>query len=219
MRSSPRVTLKLATSLDGKIATAAGESKWITGEAARAFGHGLRASHDAVLVGIETALADDPELTVRTPGYDGPQPLRVVLDSRLRLPPSCKLALTAGDIETQVFTVAGPSADLDAMGVRQSRVPAGQGGRPDLGAVLDVLAQAEVTSILVEGGGQVAAAFLRADLVSAIEWFRAPILLGAEGRPAIAALGLESLASAPRFVRVAVEALGPDLRERYERAD
>jgi diaminohydroxyphosphoribosylaminopyrimidine deaminase/5-amino-6-(5-phosphoribosylamino)uracil reductase len=214
----PRVTLKLATSLDGKIATAAGESKWITGEDARAAGHRLRATHDAVLVGIETALADDPELTVRTPGYDGPQPLRVVLDSRLRLPPSGKLAMSAGDIETQVFTLAPPSADLQAMGVRQFQVPAGEGGRPDLEAVLDHLAQAEVDSVLVEGGGQVAAAFLKAGLVQAIEWFRAPMLLGAEGRPAIGPLALESLGSAPRFVRVAVEALGADLRERYEAA-
>jgi hypothetical protein len=113
-----RVTLKLATSLDGRIATASGESKWITGEDARAEVHRLRARHDAVLVGIETVMADDPSLTVRTPGYEGPQPLRVVLDSRQRLPASSALAVNAGDVATLVLTVEEPRGTLEKLGVR-----------------------------------------------------------------------------------------------------
>src|SRR4051812_49996437 len=106
------ITLKLATSLDGRIATAAGESRWITGEPAREAVHRLRADHDAVLVGVETALADDPELTVRVRGYNGPQPARVVLDSRQRLSPECKLVATAREIPTYVVATTEPDPAL-----------------------------------------------------------------------------------------------------------
>src|SRR5258707_15398042 len=102
------VTLKLATSLDGRIATASGESRWITGEAAREAVHRLRAEHDAVLIGAETALADDPELTVRLRGYAGPQPARGGLDSRQRLSPDCKLAKTPRDVPTYVVATGQP---------------------------------------------------------------------------------------------------------------
>src|ERR1700712_2392990 len=102
------ITLKLATSLDGRIATATGLSRWITGEAAREAVHRLRGEHDAVLVGVETALADDPELTVRLPGYNGPQPARVVLDSRQRLSPQCRLVTTARDIPTWLISTTPP---------------------------------------------------------------------------------------------------------------
>ena len=205
----PRVTLKLATSLDGRIATAAGESKWITGEAAREQGHRLRAAHDAVLVGVGTVLADDPQLTVRLPGRPVDQPLRVVLDSALRTPPTARIANQGALILTTVEPRPVGSAEV-------AQVPAAA-GRPAPDAVLKALHARGCGSVLIEGGGEVAASFIGAGLVDAIEWFRAPILLGGEGRPCVAGLALAALADAPRFRRLAVEPLGDDLWERYER--
>jgi diaminohydroxyphosphoribosylaminopyrimidine deaminase/5-amino-6-(5-phosphoribosylamino)uracil reductase len=212
----PRVTLKLATSLDGRIATAAGESRWITGEAAREQTHRLRAEHDAVLVGVETALADDPELTVRLAGWSGRQPVRVVLDSRQRLSPTTKLARTACETPTWVVSVEPARAELETAGVRVLTVGA-VGDRPDLDETTGRLAAEGIGRLFVEGGGQVAASFLRCGFVDAVEWFRAPIVLGGEGRPAVGALALESLSAAPTFRRVAVHEVGVDLWERYER--
>lgn len=211
-----RVTLKLSTSLDGRIATATGESRWITGEEARAATHALRADHDAVLVGVETALADDPELTVRLPGFGGKQPARVVLDSQLRLSETCKLAASARQTPTYVVTITDSNDRLTSVGVKVLQVKA-VGERPDLKASLDALEAEDIGSVLVEGGGQVAASFLRCELVDAIEWFRAPIILGGEGRPAVGALALTALGDAPKFRRVSAEAVGDDLWERYER--
>ncbi len=204
-----RVTLKLATSLDGRIATASGESRWITGEAARLEGHRLRAAHDAILVGVETVLHDDPELTARLPGRAVDQPLRVVLDSRLRTPATAKLAG-----ENTLILTAAPPAPVGAARVRQVET---EDGRPSIPAVLRALDSAGVASLLIEGGGQVAAAFLRAGAVDRLEWFRAPILLGAEGRPCVAALALAKLADAPKFRRLGAAPAGDDLWERYDR--
>jgi diaminohydroxyphosphoribosylaminopyrimidine deaminase/5-amino-6-(5-phosphoribosylamino)uracil reductase len=211
------VTLKLATSLDGRIATASGESRWITGEAAREAVHRLRSAHDAVLVGIETALADDPELTVRLPAYAGPQPARVVLDSRQRLSAECRLVRTAKDIPTYLVATTDPRGDLAEAGVRVLTVPAVGEDRPDLKTVVQVLSNQGFSRLFVEGGGQVAASFLRCGLVDAIEWFRAPILIGGEGRPGVGALAVAALAAAPHFRRAEVRVLGDDLWERYER--
>lgn len=204
-----RVTLKLATSLDGRIATASGESQWITGEAARLEGHRLRAAHDAILVGVETVLHDDPELTVRLPGRSVDQPLRVVLDSRLRTPDRAKLASE----NTLILTASEPRAVGAAKVVRVDA----KDGRPTIPAVLKALKDAGANSVLIEGGGQVAASFLRANAVDALEWFRAPILMGDEGRPCVAALALAKLAGAPKFRRLGVEPVGDDLWERYVR--
>lgn len=204
-----RVTLKLATSLDGRIATASGESRWITGEAARLEGHRLRAAHDAILVGVETVLHDDPELTARLPGRAVDQPLRVVLDSRLRTPATAKLAG-----ENTLILTAAPPAPVGAARVRQVEA---EDGRPSIPAVLRALDSAGVASLLIEGGGQVAASFLKAGAVDRLEWFRAPILLGAEGRPCVAALALAKLADAPKFRRLGAAPAGDDLWERYDR--
>jgi diaminohydroxyphosphoribosylaminopyrimidine deaminase/5-amino-6-(5-phosphoribosylamino)uracil reductase len=212
------VTLKLATSLDARIATASGESRWITGPAAREAVHRLRADHDAVVIGIETALADDPELTVRLAGHNGPQPARVVLDSRQRLSPESRLALTARDIPTYVITTGEADPTLAALGVRVLTVRAIGDDRPELHAVVEALAGEGLGRLFVEGGGQVAGSFLRCALVDALEWFRAPVVIGGEGRPAVGALALQSLTDVPRFARKSVEVLGEDLWERYEKA-
>lgn len=205
----PRITLKLATSLDGRIATASGESQWITGEEARLEGHRLRASHDAILIGVETVLKDDPELTARLPGRSVDQPLRVVLDSRLRTPPTARLA----GVNTLILTSNEPRV----IGAARVQQVAAEDGRPAISAVLSALSAAGVTSVLIEGGGRVAASFLKASVVDRLEWFRAPILLGGEGRSCVAGLALAKLADAPKFRRLSVQVVGDDLWERYER--
>jgi diaminohydroxyphosphoribosylaminopyrimidine deaminase/5-amino-6-(5-phosphoribosylamino)uracil reductase len=211
-----RITLKLATSLDGRIATASGESQWITGPDARRQVHALRAEHQAVLVGVETVIADDPALTVRMGDFTGMQPQRIVLDSHLRIPLSSNLVTSAKGTPTVVVTTQGSNDRLTDAGV--TVIEAGErDGRVDLDAAVAALRGRGVDHILIEGGGQVAAGFLRARLVDAIEWFRAPMLLGAEGRPAIGGLGLAALAGAPRFHRTGVFEVGADLWERYER--
>ncbi len=211
------VTLKLATSLDGRIATASGESRWITGEAARTAVHRLRAEHDAVVVGIQTAIADDPELTVRLDGHAGAQPARVVLDSRQRLAPGARLVRTAQEIPTYLVALGPPDPVLAAAGVRILQSTAGADGRPALVEVVRTLANIGLRRLMVEGGGQAAAGFLRCGLVDRIEWFRAPIILGDEGRPCIGGLRLERLSEAWRYRRVSVEAVGDDSWERFER--
>lgn len=206
----PHVTLKLATSLDGRIATATGESRWITGPEAREMAHRLRADSDAILVGVETVLADDPRLTTRLPGEaPGPDSVRVVLDSRLRTPAEANLAREG----TLILTTADPRP---VGGAEVVRIEGDADGRPAISAVLDALAERGVRTLMVEGGGRVAAAFVAAGAVDALWWFRAPILLGAEGRSCVAGLALAKLADAPKFRRVAVRAVGEDLWERYE---
>jgi len=217
----PLVTCKVASTLDGRIATATGESQWITGPTARAWGHRLRASHDAILVGIGTALADDPELTCRLPGLEGRSPVRVVVDSSLRLPPTAKLAAGATRIPTWVVT--GPTPDsaraeaLTALGVEPIPVAAGPDGRVDPTAAMAALAGRGITRVLVEGGASMAGALLGAGLVDRLEWFRAASLIGGDGLPAVAGFGVEALAAMARFERTAVRSAGADLAESYRR--
>lgn len=216
----PSITLKVATSLDGRIATASGESRWITGDAARAEVQKLRAAHDAVMVGSGTARADDPELLARTEPPPARQPLRVVLDTEFALPVSGRLfaslkaapllIIGSNDIESE------SRAALEAAGARTASVGRGPLG-VDVEAALSVLAAEGVERVLCEGGGQLAASLIAAEAVDRIEWFRAPIVLGAEGRPGVAALVMARLADAPAFRRVALRELGPDIWESYER--
>jgi diaminohydroxyphosphoribosylaminopyrimidine deaminase/5-amino-6-(5-phosphoribosylamino)uracil reductase len=225
-RGRPLVTLKLATTLDGRIATATGESQWITGDAARREAHALRGRHDAVLVGIGTVLADDPALTCRIDGFRAAPVVRVVVDRRLRTPLTSVLARTAldaptwilhgADADTHADTHADAVADpgrrdaLAAAGVRLIPVAAGEGGI-DMHAALAALGAAGLTRVLAEGGAGVAAALLRAGLVDRVAWFHAPAVIGGDGRPAVVGLGVASLAMAPRFVRHSARRLGADM--------
>ena len=212
----PYVTLKLATSLDGRIALANGMSEWITGEAARAQGRKLRARHDAIAVGANTAVMDNPQLTTRIAGE--PNPVRVVFDTKLRLSPKSNLALTAKDVPVWVFSevTTGKVADnLTALGVRLIKVPISLG--VDLTAAMSILKENGIASLLVEGGGTIAASFLRLDAIDNLEWFRAPLILGGDGRSDIGDLNLEDLNLAARFNRVSLQELGDDIYERYER--
>ena len=208
----PLVALKLATSADGRIATAGGDSKWITGAAARAEGHRLRLRHDAILVGSGTALADDPLLTCRLPGLEARSPVRVVLDRRLRLAPDGRLARSAARQPLWLFTAAPESTAAGALRRRGAELHplADEPAAAQLRAVLAVLAGQGITRLLVEGGAAVATAFLRAGLVDRLHLFDAPLLLGADGRPATLSLGVERLEAAPRWRRVEERLLEDD---------
>ncbi|MDD9739264.1 MAG: bifunctional diaminohydroxyphosphoribosylaminopyrimidine deaminase/5-amino-6-(5-phosphoribosylamino)uracil reductase RibD [Marinovum algicola] len=215
----PFVTLKLATTLDGRIATATGESQWITGPGARREVHALRARHDAVMVGGGTARADDPALTVRGLGIRH-QPLRIVVSRKLDLPLTGQLAQTAGDVP--VWLCHGPDADpglceaWEGLGARL--VSCRLAGRQvDMRDALHGLGAAGLTRVFCEGGGQLAASLLAAGLVDELICFTAGMALGAEGQPAIGALGVERLAEAPRLALAEVRPVGADVMSVWRR--
>ena len=212
----PMAALKIAQSADGYVADAKGNSRWITSEDARRHGHLLRARHDAILVGIGTVLADDPELTCRLPGLEHRSPLRIVLDSQLKTPVTSKLVRTARDHPTIIFTAASKGGDaLAAQGVSIERVGASNDGRPDIAAVLQTLGRSGITRLLVEGGPAVHASFLDRSLVDMIHVYRAPLLIGAGGRTAIAAANPAELSTTPRLNLVERLAFGPDILESF----
>jgi diaminohydroxyphosphoribosylaminopyrimidine deaminase/5-amino-6-(5-phosphoribosylamino)uracil reductase len=218
----PLFHLKTATSLDGRIATASGDSKWITGTASRADGQRLRATHDAILVGANTVEQDDPDLTCRLPGLDGYSPVRIVLDSKARMSPGSKLALTANRTPVWLLCTSDAPAKsreaLQARGIEVIEVASNVQGRVDIPAAASVLGARRLTRVLVEGGGEVAAAFLKADLVDRLTSYQAGLLLGADSRSAVAPLGLEKLDFARRFSLVSVRSLGGDVVETWHRA-
>jgi diaminohydroxyphosphoribosylaminopyrimidine deaminase/5-amino-6-(5-phosphoribosylamino)uracil reductase len=210
----PMITLKLATTLDGKIATGAGESQWITGPEARRMAHVLRGRHDAVLAGVGTVMADNPELTCRIEGFRPTQVVRVIVDSHLRTPLTSRLAQTAAEVPLWFLVRDGVDpARRDAfadIGAKVIDVAAGAAGI-DLADGLTALAQEGLTRVLVEGGGQVAASFIRADFVDRIAWFQAPAVMGGDGWPSVQGFGMEKLSLLPRFVRHRVTPLGSDM--------
>ncbi len=216
----PLVTLKMASTLDGRIATHGGESQWITGPAARRAGHALRGRHDAVLVGVGTVMADNPELTCRIEGFKPVPTVRVVADSHLRTPLTAKLLATARHSPTWFLCRDGAETERrEAMreaGAEVIEVASGQAG-VDLAAGLRALAGRGITRVLVEGGAQIAAALLRADLVDGVAWFHAPAVMGGDGWPSAQAFGVQALAAMPRFERVSARVVGEDMLSEYRR--
>lgn len=213
----PRITLKLATSLDGKIALANGASEWITGEAARSEGRKLRADHDAIAVGANTARIDNPQLTTRISGR--PNPARIVFDSKAMLSPKSNLAQTARDVPVLLFCENGAqsyASKIIDLGVSVLPISAGSSGLNIKEAML-VLHRQNIKTLLVEGGGKLAASFIRAGFIDTIYWFRAPVILGGDGRNAIADLGLETLSEVAPYARQDVREVGADILEIYTR--
>lgn len=216
----PFVTLKLASSFDGRIATGTGESKWITGPQARRAVHAMRSRHDAVMVGGGTARKDDPSLTVRGLGTTW-QPARVVISRRLDLPLMGGLARSAGEVP--VILCHGHDADPHLIRTWQDLgavlLPCqARGGQLDPGDVLRQLARHGLTRVFCEGGSALAASLFDADLVDELVGFTAGVAIGAEGLPSIGALGLGRLDQAPRYALQQVRQIGPDVMMVWRRA-
>lgn len=216
--SRPKITLKLATSLDGKIALGNGESKWVTSDAARAHGRYLRAENDAIAVGANTAEIDDPHLTSRVPGQR--DPIRIVYDTTLRLSENSELVTSARKTPTWVFTRAGDCEKSETLRERGVKVfPVTDKDGLSLTESLAVMDAGGVRSLLVEGGGMLIASFIRAGLFDTIHWYRAPVLLGGDGRNCIGALSLTNIGQAVRLNRMKVTEVGMDLHEIYVKKD
>ena len=220
LQGRPLVTLKLASTLDGRIATRSGESRWITGETARRAAHALRGRHDAVMVGVGTVMADDPELTCRIADYRPNPVVRIVADSHLRTPLTATLAATASRTPTWMLIREGTDperrrafADLGVMLIEVAGAEMGIEPKQALAA----LGSAGLTRLLVEGGAQLAASLLRADLVDRIAWFHAPAVMGADAWPAVQAFGIDKLEAMPRFTRFAETTLGDDMLIEFAR--
>ena len=217
----PLVTLKTATTLDGRIATREGESEWITGEQARHVSHYFRATHDAILVGAGTVSIDNPMLTCRLPGFENRVPVRIVVDSRLRLPLTSKLVATAGRIPTWV--VAREDVDSERLrafedcGVEVLGIPPDRNGYPDIVEMMQEFGRRGLTRVLLEGGGHLAAALFARELIDRIAWFRAPFIMGGDGVPAAAAFEVDRLTDMPTFIRQETRAVGLDQLEIYAR--
>lgn len=216
----PLVMAKFATTLDGKVGTHRGESKWITGEAARGWGHALRATHDALITGASTVRVDNPDLTCRLPGMEACSPVRVVMDSRLNMPLTSRIVATAQDFPTWVVTCEGAPRErrhaLSDLGIEVIEVAPDDGGRPEVMATLCELATRGITRAMVEGGPHIMATFMRSGVVDRIAWFRAAGVMGGDGLPAAHGFGVDRLADMPRYVRVRTIPCAPDLLELYE---
>jgi diaminohydroxyphosphoribosylaminopyrimidine deaminase/5-amino-6-(5-phosphoribosylamino)uracil reductase len=215
----PHVILKLAVSLDDKIAASGGKPVAITGEAARTRVHLLRAQSDAILVGIGTVLADDPLLTCRLPGMEARSPVRVVLDRALRIPGNSRLVHSARETPLWVITselAEAPAAmKLGAVAAQVIRVPPAASGL-DLPAVLRALAERGITRLMVEGGSRVASSFVAAGLVDEIWLLRGREAIGADGVAALDALSLGAITQSPAFKVRATETLTKDTLTIYE---
>ena len=219
----PLVTFKTATTLDGRIANRLGESRWITGGDARDHAHLLRATQDAVMVGVGTLVADDPQLTCRLGGLEDRSPVRVIVDNRMRSPLTSKCAETARDQATWMIVSAGGDSTrakaFAALGMEILEVPVGEGNHPNLVDAVELLGARGITRLIVEGGGRLVGALFQADLIDRVLWYRASSIMGDDGISAVSAYGADTLASIQRFKRRVVRSLGEDLLETYYRDD
>jgi diaminohydroxyphosphoribosylaminopyrimidine deaminase/5-amino-6-(5-phosphoribosylamino)uracil reductase len=207
----PWLTLKLAATLDGKIAMQNGQSKWITGPSARTNTHLERARHDAVLVGVGTVRADDPSLDVRLPGTAA-TPLRIIFDTKLSTPPDAKLIKTAQKHPTWIVTAAkNIDPGLQSAGVKIIQATT-QGAHLDCKIALQKLADEGLTRIYCEGGATLAASLIQAGLVDQINHYTAGKLIGENGLSMIADLGLTDLANAPKFTLMQSQKIGNDYK-------
>ncbi|MDK2888394.1 MAG: diaminohydroxyphosphoribosylaminopyrimidine deaminase [Thermoanaerobacter sp.] len=211
---SPFVVLKAAMSLDGKIATRTGESRWITGSQARLAVHYLRDRYDAILVGINTVLKDNPSLTTRLPDREGRDPVRVIVDSLARTPPGARVITQESPAPTIVaVTEKAPEENrrrLEDAGARVLVVP-GPGPGVDLVALMKELARREITSVLVEGGSRIHASFLESRLVDKVIWFIAPLIIGGSSAPGpVGGEGPARLSEAVRLREVLITRYGED---------
>jgi diaminohydroxyphosphoribosylaminopyrimidine deaminase/5-amino-6-(5-phosphoribosylamino)uracil reductase len=217
----PHVMLKLAVSADGKVAAAGRKPVAITGEEARHRVYRMRAEYDAILIGIGTVLADNPALTCRLPGMYERSPVRILLDSQLRVPLACHLVATVRETPTWVFTsrTASEIAEqiLQERGAKVFRVGS-QDGQLDLNEILKILAAEGVTRLMVEGGPTVAASFVDADLVDAVALFRADKTIGEDGIDALDGLPLDALTGSDKFRKTGEATFGADRADSYERA-
>ncbi|WP_157724780.1 bifunctional diaminohydroxyphosphoribosylaminopyrimidine deaminase/5-amino-6-(5-phosphoribosylamino)uracil reductase RibD [Virgibacillus phasianinus] len=210
---TPYVTVKSATSLDGKTATVTGESKWITGEEARLDVHQYRNANDAILVGVNTVLADDPKLTVRLPN-GGRNPLRIILDTHLRIPPEANV-VTDGEAETWIFTgnnVLSEKLDLFTNNPEVTILQL-ENNYIDIDQVLGYLGENRIMTLFVEGGAAINGSFLMAKAVNQLVTYMAPKLIGGESAPtSFAGLGIASIDDAINLSMKSVEMLGNDLK-------
>jgi diaminohydroxyphosphoribosylaminopyrimidine deaminase/5-amino-6-(5-phosphoribosylamino)uracil reductase len=218
----PLFTLKYASTLDGRIATKTGESQWISGETARAYAHRLRATHDAIMVGIGTARADNPLLNCRLPGLADHSPIRIVVDRKLQLPFESQLVRTARQFPLWIVTSDKHEESHVALyekeGAKIVSVKVNEDGYADPNIAARKLGELGVTRVLVEGGAHLAAALLREDLIDRIDWVTASFLMGADGLPAVESLNREKLSEYPRFKSLGMRKLGDDRLESFVRA-
>lgn len=211
----PFVVMKIAMSLDGKIATADGESQWITGSQAREYTHQLRDRYDAIMVGVGTVLADNPSLTTRLPNGEGRDPVRIILDSRARTPVSSRVVTQSSKAPTIIAVAEGaPEVKLQALrdaGLEIIEVSSNEDGI-NLNSLLQKLEQRGLTSLLVEGGAQVNGSFVKNNLVDKVYWFVAPKLIGGAKAPGpIGGTGVDSLQDALQIQDMMIHRYGEDI--------
>jgi len=220
MHDRPLITLKLAGSLDGRSSLANGKSQWITGSRARQQGHWFRANHDAIMIGADTAIADNPDLRCRIAGRQNSSPVRIVLDRQAKVSAECILAQTADEtptwvvVDLQYLAKAREVFSKTAVKVLSARCI---DGHFDLHNVLHILAEQGLTRVLVESGGRLAGALLQKQVVDRIVHFQAPGIIGADGKGIVGDMHLQDLTQMYRFSRHRVENVGQDLMISYEK--